>query len=282
MIVDRAMRKLLLVSLVLVVAVSAGCSINPVSGERQLILIPESQEIAMGQQAAPGFVKEFEGEVPDVTLQAYVEQVGQKVAAVSDRPKLPYKYRLVKSKVPNAFALPGGEIFITAGLMSLMDDERELAAVLGHETGHCCAKHNVLGMQRQMGVSVLAEIASRATGQSAAGDVAKVIGSVANLKYSRDDEYQADHLGIKYMAKAGYNPWGMIELLTILLNMSESEPGTLEEMFQTHPLSSKRIAEAKATIEKDYASHRQTTPDPNKARFMAMKARLLRIMPKGK
>jgi len=137
-------------------------------------------------------------------------------------------------------------------------------------------------MQRQMGVSVLAEIASHATGQSAAGEVAKVIGSVANLKYSRDDEYQADQLGIKYMAKAGYNPWGMIELLTILLNLSESEPGTLAEMLQTHPLSSKRIAEAKATIEKDYSAHRQTTSDPNKARFTAMKARLLRIMPKGK
>ena len=279
MIVNRAMRKLLAVALLLVAGAAAGCSVNPVTGKSQFIFISESQEIAMGQQAAPGFVKEFEGEVPDVTLQAYVQQVGQKTAVVSDRPELPYKYRLVKSKIPNAFALPGGEIFVTAGLMALMDDERQLAAVLGHETGHCCAKHNVLGMQREMGVSVLVEIAARATGESAAGDVAKVVGSVVNLKYSRDDEYQADQSGIKYMAKAGYNPWGMIELLTILLNLSESEPGMLGEMLQTHPLSSKRIAGAKATIEKNHPAHRQTAPDPNRARFAAMKARLLKIVP---
>ena len=279
MTVNSVMRKCLVVALLLVVAAAAGCTVNPATGETMLNLIPESQEIAMGKQAAPGFVTQFEGEVPDPTLQAYVQEIGQKMAAVSDRPALPYQYRLVKSKVPNAFALPGGEIFVTAGLMALMENERELAAVLGHETGHCCALHGVQGMQREMGVSVVAEIAARATGNATAGDAAKVVGTFANLKYSRKDEYQADQLGLKYIVKGGYNPWGMVELLTILLNLSDKEPGRLEELMQTHPISSKRIAEAKGMIQKDYASHQQTAADPGKARFMEMRARLLKLVP---
>jgi predicted Zn-dependent protease len=146
MAVNSVMRKCLAVALLAAFVVAAGCTVNPVTGKRELIVIPESQEIAMGKQAVPGFITQFEGEVPDQALQAYVQEIGQKMAVVSDRPGLPYKYRLVKSKIPNAFALPGGEIFVTAGLMALMDNERELAAVLGHETGHCCALHGVKGM----------------------------------------------------------------------------------------------------------------------------------------
>ncbi|MCD4699839.1 MAG: M48 family metalloprotease, partial [Phycisphaerae bacterium] len=105
--------------------------------------------------------------------------------------------------------------------------------------------------------------------------VAKVVAGMVNLKYSRDDEYEADKLGIRYMTGAGYNPWGMVELLTVLLNLSESESGSLTEMFQTHPLTSKRIAESKGVIEEEHKGFSPSTADPNTARFLKMRSLLL-------
>jgi len=259
---------------------AGGCSTNPVTGETELMLISEKQEVAMGLEAAPQFEKEFGGRVPNAELQEYVQGIGQALAGVSDRNNLKYDFVLVTSKVPNAFALPGGQIFLTAGLMSLMQNERELAAVLGHELGHVCARHNVKGMQRQMGTSVLVEVASSVAGVGKAGKgVAKVVGSMVTLKYSRDDEYQADSLGVKYMALAGYNPWGMVELLDILLGLHDKEPSSLQEMFQTHPLSTKRVAEATEIVQTEYPEARRTDPDPKAARFERMRGLLLRTTP---
>jgi predicted Zn-dependent protease len=254
--------------------VAGGCSMNPATGKKHLIFISQEQEISIGTEAAPEFEKEFGGKVPDKRLQAYVQMVGAKVAAVSEREEIPYEFTLVRSKIPNAFALPGGKIFITAGLMSKMTNERQLAAVLGHETGHVAAQHNVLGMQRQMGVAVLADVAGQLAGEdkaSATQAVTKVVAGMAGLKYSRNDEYEADKLGIRYMTRAGYNPWGMVELLTVLLNLSESEPGSMTEMFRTHPLTSKRISEAKEIIEDDHEDFSPSKADPNTARFLKMR-----------
>ncbi|MCD6303395.1 MAG: M48 family metalloprotease [Planctomycetes bacterium] len=259
---------------------TAGCSTNPVTGKRELILIPESQEIAMGVEAAPQFEKRFGGRVPNEILQDYVRRIGRKIAAVSDRPDMPYDYTLVRSGVPNAFALPGGKVFLTAGLMARMSDERQLAAVLGHETGHVCAKHNIKGMQRQMGTALLLEVAGRTTDMdNDAKSIAKVVATMVNLKYSRNDEYQADELGMKYMTKAGYNPYGMVELLEVLLRLNDSEPGSLAEMFQTHPLSSKRIARARRIIQDRYARYKPDSPDPHQNRFLRMRALLLKSVP---
>jgi len=254
----------------------AGCAVNPVTGQRELVLISQDQEIAMGNEAAPEFEKEFGGRVPNETVQAYVSRVGQRLAGVSDRP-MPYTYTLVSSKVPNAFALPGGNIFITAGLMKAMTNERQLAAVLGHETGHVAARHSVQQMQKQMGAQLLVEIASRAGsgegGTGAAGDVAKIVSSMALLKYSRSDEYQADELGIKYAAQAGYNPWGMVELLQVLNSLHDKEPGRFDELFQTHPLSSNRIDRARTILTEEPVYKGRfsgDTPDPNRATFGQM------------
>jgi len=257
-----------------------GCSTNPVTGRRELSLISTSQEIQMGAEAAPQFEKEFDGRVENPILQSYVQAIGGRVAAVSDR-EMPYEFTLVRSKVPNAFALPGGKIFLTAGLMSRMTNERQLAAVLGHEVGHVAAKHNVKGLQRQMGASVLVQIAgmilSGTEGQVAQG-AAKIAAGMANMKYGRDDEYQSDQLGIKYMARAGYNPWGMVELLLVLKSLSDSEGSTLTEMFQTHPLTGKRISEAEEAIKDNdqYDRFSREQNDPNEARFRRMHALLVR------
>ncbi|MDP6544631.1 MAG: M48 family metallopeptidase [Phycisphaerae bacterium] len=269
---------LLLVSIVLPVA--TGCSTNPVTGRRELIAIPRAYEISMGLQAAPQVEKQFGGPVADATLQAYVQMVGKKVAAVADR-KMPYDFTLVNSEIPNAFALPGGKIFVTAGLMTRMTNEQQLAAVLGHEIVHVAALHGVKGMQRGIGASVVVELAAAAAGEDkaeAAKAASQIAASMITMKYGRDDEYESDKYGMKYMTKAGYNPWGMPELLTILLNLSKKEPGALEEMFQTHPLSSKRIAAVKANIADDamYRGYSPATPDPKTAQFLGMHKRLMK------
>jgi len=273
---------LLLAAWAIGLAALAGCSLNPVTGKRELILISREQEIALGADAAPDFEKEFGGKVASEPLQQYIRALGAKIAAVSDRP-MPYEYTLLASDVPNAFALPGGKIYITAGLMKAMTNERQLAAVLAHETAHVAARHSVKQMQKQMGAQLLLEIASRAGGadtSTAAADIGKVVATMALLKYSRDDEYQADQVGIEYAARAGYNPWGMVELLHVLLNMQEQEPGRLEEMFQTHPLSSKRLEKARAILTGNPAYDRWSpdAPDPGATTFQRMRQALVHAL----
>jgi len=257
---------------------AVGCSKNPISGRKQLIAISRQQEIQMGQEAAPEFEKEFGGKVPDEQLQQYVQSIGDRLAAVSDRQDVPYTFGLLASDVPNAFALPGGPVYVTAGLMQIMDSERELAAVLGHEITHIVAQHSVEHMQQQMGAAVLVELAGMAAGpdkQEAAKAAAQVAAGMAVLRYSRRDEYEADRGGIKYLAAAGYNPWGMVELLEHLQQLHDGpEGGMLEEMFMTHPLTSERIKEARQYIEQDYSSASKAQPDPNRDRFLQMRAKL--------
>jgi len=276
-------RRISLLSLVMIsvaLPMTGGCSSNPVTGKKEFIAIPRSYEIAMGAQAAPQVATQFGGEVKDSVLQEYVQKVGKKVAVQADR-EMPYNFTLLNSGIPNAFALPGGNIFVTAGLMSRMTNERQLAAVLGHEVVHVAALHGVKGMQRQVGASVVVQLAAAAVGsdtKAAAEAAAKIAASMITLKYGRNAEYESDKYGTKYMTKAGYNPWGMVELLTILLNLSDKEPGSLQEMFQTHPLSSKRIAEIKEEIEDEdmYEGYSATAPDPNAAQFAAMRKRLMK------
>ncbi len=269
---------LVLLSLLLLVG---GCSVNPVTGKREFIAISREREIAMGVEAAPEFEKEAGGKVPNDQLQAYVRMVGGKVSAVGvSHRDMPYEFTLAASDVANAFALPGGKIFITAGLMRRMTNERQLAAVLAHETVHVAAKHNVKGMQRQMGVAVLVEIAGHVAGEEkaeAAKAATKIVAAMGTLRYSRGDEYQADEVGIRYMTDAGYNPWGMVELLTVLYNLSESEPGSLAEFFLTHPLTSKRIETAQEIIRGNSKFDRYSleNPDPHTARFMKMRDLLI-------
>jgi len=256
----------------LLAAVQAGCSVNPVTGKRELIFIPESQEIAMGVQAAPQFEKEFGGTVPNDRLQGYIQELGKKIAAVSDR-QMPWDFALVGSKTPNAFALPGGKVFVTAGLFGSLANERQLAAVLGHEIGHVCAKHNVKGLQRQMTAEVFASVAGKLAGDKAeaAEAAAKIAGNMAVMKYSRDDEYQADALGVKYMEKAGFNPWGMVETLEFLLKLGGSEPSKFEEMFQTHPLTSARVKQAKDKVSAEYPAYKPTQGDARAEIFAEMR-----------
>jgi len=260
--------------LTIVLLVTVGCVANPVTGKKELA-IPDSYEIALGEQSAPEFEKEFGGVHPNAELQSYVSGVGARVAAVSDRP-MPYKYTVLNSDVPNAFALPGGKVYITAGLLKLITNERQLAAVLGHETGHVAAKHNVNALKRQMTAEILLQIATEAAGEQGASavQIAQVVNNMASLRYSRDNEYQADELGIRYASRAGYNPWGMVELLTALKGTETTQPGLLDEFFLTHPLTDKRIEEARLRIQADHRTADPKAADPGAARFATIKTLL--------
>ncbi len=267
------------VAIGLVAAASAGCAVNPATGQRQLSLISETQEVQLGTEAAPEFEKEFGGPVAEPRLQAYVKQLGAKLAAVGDRPGLPWEFTLLASDVPNAFALPGGKIFVTAGLFRHFTNERQLAAVIGHEIGHVTARHSVNQMQQKMGADVLVKILGQMAGDRASAVQAgsTVAANMVLLKYSRGDESQADGLGVKYMEKAGYNPWGMVEMLEILGKLGGEEKSRLEAMFLTHPLTSDRINDARSQVSTDYKRYSPEQPDPNAASFVAMR----RLLPPG-
>lgn len=241
---------LLLLSLTL-----TGCECfraNPVTGKTELSLFSDADEIALGGRAAPSMEQEMGGLYRDPALEGYIASVGARLAAASDRKGIPCHYRILDSGVVNAFALPGGYVYISRGLLIQIKDESELAAVLGHETGHVAARHGIKHLQVSMGLDLLLRVATGASssrGGPATGglEVAKVVASLGSLKYSRDDEREADHLGITYAERAGWDPRGMIGLMRIL-EASEKEHAGPPAILRTHPLSSERIRNAQSEL----------------------------------
>lgn len=275
-------RSLALSLLVLV----AGCATNPVTGERDFVLIDDTQEAALGAQYAPDMAKEYGGRYPDEALQSYVSEIGHKVAAVSHRPEAKYSFTVLDSDVVNAFALPGGPVFITKGLLGRMGNEAQLAAVLGHEVGHVASRHGARQMSQQMGVGVLVKVLSGASGAASAQEVEQVTGGIYGLVqkgYGRSHEYEADKLGVTYSYRAGYNPIGVVQMLEVLQSLQEHEPSRVEEFFQTHPLTSKRIDQAKQEIEQQFpGSTHDAKLALNAERFMAHTARVrAEVLQKG-
>ena len=270
-------RRAALIVLMLGLTFSIGCTRSAITGKKEVILISSEEEIALGQQAGPEIEKEFGDKVPNDSVQNYVAAVGSKLASVSDR-TMPYEFALLSSEVPNGFALPGGKIYVTAGLMSRMTNERQLAAVLAHEVVHVADKHSVKGLQRQMGAAILVDLVGMAVGgdKAQSAEAAAELGAgVVNLRYSRDDESTADAVGVRYMARAGYNPWGMVELLELLQSLSNAEPGLFGDMFSTHPLTSKRIDEVRDIVRTEYSQFSLDTPDPREQDFLKMRQVLI-------
>src|SRR5213595_4027039 len=188
--------------LALLAGLGAGaCAVNPATGSRQLMLISESQEIAMGRDYDRQVGASI-GLYPDSGLQRYLQQFGTRLAATSERPNLPWTFRVVDDPVVNAFALPGGFIYVTRGIFAHLNSEAELAGVVGHEIGHVTARHSVSQLSKQqlaqLGLAV-GSIASPELGRYA-GLAGQAFG-VLFLKYSRDNESQADDLGLRYMRR---------------------------------------------------------------------------------
>jgi len=240
----------------------AACSVNPATGRSQFIIMSMAQESALGAEVAPQFTAEFGGPVNDSGLQAYVTEIGRRMAAETeaDFPSLPWQFTLLDSAVVNAFALPGGHVFITRGLAERLTSEAQLAGVLGHEIGHVTARH---GSQRvssatafTVGMSVVAAVVGEQSGQTSLAGLTvpalSVGGQLVLLKFGRDEELEADALGVRYMSRVGYNPIGQLEVMQVLSDASGGgERGF--ELLATHPYPERRIRDLQRLIQREYA-----------------------------
>lgn len=256
----------------------AGCAANPVTGQQQLMLVSEDQEIAMDRQNSPHQFSADYGAVQDGALNAYIDQTGKRIAARSHRPQMPYSFRVVNANYVNAYAFPGGSIACTRGILLSLDNEAELAALLGHELGHVNARHTAEQMSKGMltqafvgGLSILAGTAGATMGNLASQ--LGMIGVGALLaSYSRDNEREADALGMEYMVRSGYSPEGMIGLMDMLRNQSKHNPSAIELMFSTHPMSDERY---KTAVDNSRTRYRSAAGLPlHRERFMDSTARL--------
>lgn len=203
------------ISAVLLCVALGGCAVNPVTGEQQLSLVSERQEIQIGeQQYQPARQSQGGLYYLDPGLQTYVDAVGQRLAAVSDR-ELPYEFAVLDNPIPNAWALPGGKIAVNSGLLLYLRDEAELASVLGHEIVHAAAAHGAAQMTKGSLLGLGAQIAgvvSQQSGYGNLGGTAAQLGAAAWMaKYSRGAELEADAYGMEYLARAGYDPWAWVK-----------------------------------------------------------------------
>jgi len=226
---------------------------NPVTGENQHIDITVEQEIAIGLQAAPEMAQQFGGLHPDQKLQDYVKRVGQHIVdeTVADRSPYTFDFHvLADDETINAFALPGGQVFITVGLLKRLTTEDQLAGVLGHEIGHVIGRHSaehIAKAKLQEGLTGATVIATYdPNNPSAAGQMALLVGNLVNMKYGRDDELEADKMGVDYLFETDYKPQAMIEVMEIL---AQAGGGARQpEFFSTHPDPGNRIERIKEAI----------------------------------
>src|SRR6476620_6591915 len=218
------------------------CARNPATGKSELSLVSESQEIQMGQQYAQQIVKTM-GVYDNQQVQDYVTKLGMAIATKSERPNLPWAFYVMDDPTVNAFALPGGSICVTRGILTHMNNEAELVGVLGHEIGHVTAKHSVQQMTRQQIAQIGLGVGSILSSEVAqyAGLASQGLG-VLFLKYGRDAESQADMLGFKYMVRENYDPHAMAAMFTTLQRVSRLEgAGDIPEWESTHPDPGNRI-----------------------------------------
>jgi predicted Zn-dependent protease len=228
--------------------------INPITGEKQRVSLTQEQEVALGLQSAPQMIQQMGGESRDPKANALVDRVGQKLVNTTEAGKSVYKFDfhvLADTKTINAFALPGGQIFITMGLLNLLKTEDELAGVLGHEIGHVIGRHSAEQMAKDeltqglISATTIATSDPNSPGMQSA--IAQYVGSVINMKYGREDEIEADRFGVKYLFETGYNPEAQIEVMEIL---EEASGGQRQpEFLSTHPYPENRIQEIKKYIE---------------------------------
>jgi beta-barrel assembly-enhancing protease len=227
---------LLLITLVLIL-ICGGCQTNPVTGEEELILVSPEQEKEMGRDTAEQVEKELGQSLKDQQLQSYINSVGQSIAQISHMPSEGFSYKAIDHKSVNAFALPGGYIYITSGLLKELNSEAQLAAILAHETAHVTARH----LAQQITRNIIIDVGMSAAGSQASSSamkVANIVRQLEGMSFTREQERQADEVGLDYLVKAGYTPYGIIETMEILQRQSDSR--TIE-FFSTHPNPENRI-----------------------------------------
>jgi predicted Zn-dependent protease len=228
----------------------AACATNPATGEKQISLMSEAQEIQLGQQADQQVRQEM-GLYNDPALQEYIRTVGLKLARVSERPDLPWHFAVVDVPAVNAFALPGGYIYITRGILPFLDSEAQLAGVLGHEVGHVTARHAAQQYTSQTGAGLGLALLSIFVPQTRPFEpLAEQAAGLLFLKYGRDDELQADQLGVRYASRGGWNPEGVQEMLTTLqrLDAASGSSKGVPNWLSTHPAAEDRVQKIDAAV----------------------------------
>ena len=230
----------------------AGCAVNPVSGESDFVLMSEDQEIALGRENHARVIQRY-GRYDDEHLQTYIQKIGAELATKSHRTNLVFRFTVLDSNEINAFALPGGYIYITRGLLAYLNNEAELAAVLGHEIGHVTARHAVRQHSAATATGIVAAILASQADFQGAGDLFNTAGTAFVRGYGRDHELESDRLGAEYLAKSGYDPLAMLDVIRVLKNQEVyerklaeregREPQVYHGVFATHPDNDKRLQE---------------------------------------
>ncbi len=255
------MKKIYILILSLVLINISGCAVNPVTGNQELVLMSEENEIALGRETSKDILQQY-SVYDNLGLQAYVSKVGEELAKNSHRSNLIYRFTVLDSKDVNAFALPGGYIYITRGLMAYLNSEAELAAVLGHEIGHVTARHSV----RQYGAAQLTGIGTMLASilipgmNQASNQLMQVLGYALLRGYGREHELEADRLGAEYVARTNYGAESMLDVIRVLKDQetfakqqakSEGrEPQNYHGLFSTHPDNDMRLQEVIAHAQK--------------------------------
>ncbi len=235
----------------LIFCLCTGCAVNPVTGEEELMLFPEEQDIAIGRKYAPEVEKQMGGRIANEGLQNYVDSVGQRIARVCHKPHLEYRFVALEDKSVNALALPGGYVFVTRGMLKELTSEAQLAAILAHEIVHVVARDTSNVMSNQIGIDILlSTVLSDKTprGVLTAADLTR---QILSFQYSREDEETADLAGLDYMVWAGYNPYGMVETMQMLQSQQRVKP---VEFFSTHPSHQNRMLYLTQRIQTKYYS----------------------------
>ena len=240
----------------LLVLGATSCAVNPATGERQISLVSEGQEIQIGQESDPAITAQMGGLYPDDELQAYVTRLGMSLAEVSERPDLPWSFKLLDDDLINAFALPGGFIYVTRGILGYMNSEAELVGVLGHEVGHVTARHTANRITRQQlgTIGVVAGAVFSETVRDNAGAALQGL-QLLMLRYSRQDESQSDALGYRYMTRVNYHPDGISDVMAMLQSTSPSaEEMGIPTWMLSHPDPGNRIEANQERLARDRES----------------------------
>jgi len=230
----------------------SACATNPVTGSSDFVLMSEDQEISLGQQYNNEILKEMPA-YKDPVLEELVTRVGNKLASFSHRPELDFHFTLVDSSQVNAFALPGGYVYVTRGMLAYLNSEAELAAVLGHEIGHVTARHSVRQQSTSTVTGLIGAVVTAASGIQGVDSLTNMAGTAIVRGYGREHELEADRLGAEYLAKSGYSPDAMLEVVGILKNQESfdievaklegREPNVYHGLFSTHPDNDARFRE---------------------------------------
>ncbi|MBW2063886.1 MAG: M48 family metalloprotease [Deltaproteobacteria bacterium] len=240
-----------------------GCATNPVTGKTQFMLITEEQEILLDRGNSPHQFSLDYGEILDRKLSAYIDRTGKTLVPHTHRPHLPYGFKVVNATYVNAYAFPGGSVGITRGILLKLENEAELAGLLGHELGHINARHTAEQMSKSTLAGLFVVGAATVVGlkNKALTDPAATLGMLGAgmllAAYSRDNEREADSLGMEYMVKGGYNPMGMVGLMDMLRSLSKKKPSAAQILFATHPMSDERYERALLFSRTRYAKSRK-------------------------